>query len=61
MTSSLMAAHSINTAFDDWDVQCWRESPDEVDFMLSGAMTLAAIDVKSGAKYSAPKGLAAFV
>jgi uncharacterized protein len=38
----------------------WRESPNEVDFVLTDGRKLAAIEVKSGATFAAPKGLDAF-
>lgn len=60
LVESCVGAHLINTAPDDCDVQYWRESPDEVDFILSQGQRLVAIEVKSGAKYAAPKGLAVF-
>lgn len=57
---SAVGAHLINTASDNCKVQYWRESPNEVDFVLTDGRKLLAVEVKSGAKFSAPKGLAAF-
>jgi len=39
----------------------WRESPYEVDFVLTYGEKLLAIEVKSGDDYAAPKGLQSFV
>jgi uncharacterized protein len=60
LVESAVGAHLINTASDDCAVHYWRESPDEVDFVLSKAGRLTAIEVKSGAKFATPKGLAVF-
>lgn len=60
LVESSVGAHLCNSAFDDCEVQYWRESPDEVDFVLSNGRKLAAIEVKSGAKFATPKGLEIF-
>lgn len=60
LVESTVGAHLINTAFDNCEVQYWRESPDEVDFVLTNGRKLVAIEVKSSAKYAAPKGLGVF-
>lgn len=60
LVESAVGAHLINTASDDCQVQYWRESPDEVDFILDNGHRLAAIEVKSGSKYATPKGLEVF-
>ncbi len=60
LVESSAGAHLCNTAFDDCEVQYWRESPDEVDFVLSNGRRLTAIEVKSGAKFATPKGLDIF-
>jgi uncharacterized protein len=60
LVESAVGAHLINTAEDRCEVQYWRESPDEVDFVLTNGRKLLAIEVKSGAKYASPKGLEAF-
>ncbi len=60
LVESAVGAHLINTTSDGVEVQYWRESPDEVDFVLSDGRKLVAIEVKSGAKFSAPKGLSVF-
>ena len=60
LVESSVGAHLCNTATDNCQVQYWRESPDEVDFVLSDGRRLLAIEVKSGTSYAAPKGLAVF-
>lgn len=60
LVESAVGAHLINTAPDNCEVQYWRESPDEVDFVLTNGRQLVAIEVKSSAKYAAPKGLSVF-
>ena len=60
LVESAVGAHLINTAFDEIAVQYWRESPDEVDFVLTNRRKLVAIEVKSGTKFAAPKGLSVF-
>lgn len=60
LVESTVGAHLINTASDDCEIQYWRESPDEVDFVLSNGRRLAAIEVKSGTSYAHPKGLSVF-
>lgn len=60
MVESTVGAHLINTASEDCEIQYWRESPLEVDFVLTNGRKILAIEVKSGAKYAAPKGLEVF-
>lgn len=60
MVESTVGAHLINTASEDCEIQYWRESPREVDFVLTNGRKILAIEVKSGAKYAAPKGLDVF-
>jgi predicted AAA+ superfamily ATPase len=50
----------INTASEDCDIHYWRESPHEVDFVLTNGRKVLAIEVKSGQKFAAPKGLEVF-
>ena len=38
----------------------WRESPDEVDFIVTRGQKILAIEVKSGSTYSKPQGLKVF-
>ncbi|HNI51015.1 MAG TPA: ATP-binding protein [Azospira sp.] len=60
LVESTVGAHLINTAADTCEVQYWRESPDEVDFVLCNGRRLVAIEVKGGTKYTTPKGLSVF-
>lgn len=60
LVESTVGAHLINTAAEDCEIQYWRESPDEVDFVLTNGRNLIAIEVKSGAKFATPKGLTVF-
>lgn len=60
LVESTVGAYLCNTAFDDCQVQYWRESPDEVDFVLSNGRKLVAIEVKSGTGFAKPKGLTVF-
>lgn len=61
LVESAVGAHLCNTATDNCQVQYWRESPDEVDFVLNDGHRLLAIEVKSGRTYATPKGLGIFV
>ncbi len=60
LVESAVGAHLCNTASDNCQVCYWRESPNEVDFVLTDGRRLAAIEVKSGATFAASKGLGAF-
>ncbi len=60
LVESAVGAHLCNSVTDNCEVQYWRESPDEVDFILSDGRKLVAIEVKSGSKFVAPKGLTVF-
>lgn len=60
LVESAVGAHLCNTAFDDCQVQYWRESPHEVDFVLSNGRKLVAIEVKSSSGFGLPKGLKVF-
>lgn len=60
LVESTVGAHLINTASDSCEIQYWRESPDEVDFVLTNGRKLVAIEVKSSAKYATPKGVGVF-
>jgi len=60
LVESAVGAHLCNTAFDECDVHYWRESPDEVDFVLTNGRKLVAIEVKSGTNFTPPKGLQIF-
>lgn len=61
LVESTVGAHLINTASDDCQIGYWRESPNEVDFVLTNGRKVLALEVKSGAKYATPKGLKVFV
>lgn len=60
LVESAVGAHLINTASDNCTIHYWRESPNEVDFVLSNRRGLVAIEVKSGANFAMPKGLNVF-
>lgn len=60
LVESAVGAHLINTASEDSTIQYWRESPHEVDFVLTNGRKILGIEVKSGAKYATPKGLEIF-
>ncbi len=61
LVESTVGAHLLNTASDGCEVHYWRESPAEVDFVLTNGRKILAIEVKSGAKFATPKGLEVFV
>ena len=60
LVESTVGAHLCNTVVGKEEVSYWRESPHEVDFVISNAVQLTAIEVKSGAIKGQPKGLAHF-
>jgi len=60
LVESTVGAHLMNTASDNCLVQYWRESPYEVDFVISNPHKIVAIEVKSGASFATPKGLSVF-
>lgn len=60
LAESALGAHLCNTAKVTEKVHYWRESPHEVDFVISDANRLTAIEVKSGATQGGLKGLEAF-
>ncbi len=60
LVESTVGAHLINTASEDCEIHYWRESPHEVDFVLTNGRKILAIEVKSGAKFATPKGLEVF-
>jgi predicted AAA+ superfamily ATPase len=60
LVESTVGAHLINNASHEYKIYYWRESPDEVDFVLTNGKKLIAIEVKSSMKYIAPKGLKIF-
>lgn len=60
LVESTVGAHLCNTVVDKEEVSYWRESPHEVDFVISNAVQLTAIEVKSGAVTGQLKGLSHF-
>ena len=48
VVESAVGAHLINTATENMQVAYWRQSPYEVDFVLSMQKRITAIEVKSG-------------
>lgn len=60
LVESAVGAHLCNSVPDGCLVQYWRESPDEVDFVLSNGRKLIALEVKSGMGFATPKGLKVF-
>ncbi len=61
LVESAIGAHLHNTAATNEEISYWRESPHEVDFVISNAMQLTAIEVKSGASTGKLSGLQEFV
>ena len=58
---SAVGAHLINQAFEHGlELGYWRNGNDEVDFVLSRENRVVAIEVKSGRKRDALKGMARF-
>ncbi|MGB4115604.1 MAG: ATP-binding protein [Polaromonas sp.] len=60
LVESSVGAHLCNTAKTTEKVHYWRESPHEVDFVISDAKRLTAIEVKSGTHHGKLNGLDAF-
>ena len=60
LVESAVGAHLLNSKPQDYGLHYWRESPYEVDFVLSKGQQLLAIEVKSGAEFAIPKGLEVF-
>jgi len=60
LVESAVGAHLLNTRLPDTQLTYWRESPLEVDFVLHSQRGTLAIEVKSGKRFAAPKGLDAF-
>ena len=60
LVESSVGAHLCNTAKSTEAVHYWRESPHEVDFVISDARRVTAIEVKSGTHTGKLGGLAAF-
>ena len=60
LMESAVGTHLINNRPENSNLYYWRESPSEVDFVLTSGEKLLAIEVKSGEDYAAPKGLQVF-
>lgn len=60
LVESTVGAHLCNTAIANEEISYWRESPHEVDFVLSDAMRITAIEVKSGASRGMLSGINEF-
>jgi len=61
LVESSVGAHLANAAATgDIELSWWREGDREVDFVLSGAGGIAAIEVKSGRAAASQPGIAAF-
>ncbi len=60
LVESAVGTHLINNKPENSNLYYWRESPSEVDFVLTYGEKLLAIEVKSGDDYAAPKGLQVF-
>lgn len=60
LVESAVGAHIINTTPSNLRVHYWRESTDEVDFVLGAARRVVAIEVKSGRTARRQPGLEAF-
>lgn len=60
LVESAVGAHLCNTARSTEQIHYWRESPHEVDFVISDAKRLTAIEVKSSTHHGGLDGLSAF-
>lgn len=60
LVESAVGAHLCNTARQTEQVHYWRESPQEVDFVISDAKRLTAIEVKSSTSHGGLGGLEVF-
>jgi predicted AAA+ superfamily ATPase len=60
LVESTVGAHLFNTATFNCKVQYWRESPHEVDFILTNGRSQLAIEVKSGSTFKKNVGLNLF-
>jgi predicted AAA+ superfamily ATPase len=60
LVESAVGAHLCNTARQTEQVHYWRESPQEVDFVISDAKRLTAIEVKSSTSHGGLDGLQEF-
>ena len=60
LVESAVGAHLWNTAESYEDISYWRESPHEVDFVITDAVRMTAIEVKSAAATGQLRGLEEF-
>lgn len=60
LVESAVGAHLVNSACDNCEIHYWRESPDEVDFVIGDGHRMTAVEVKSNVGFAAPKGLDIF-
>jgi len=60
LVESAVGTHLINNKSEECEVFYWRESPYEVDFVVTMGQKNLAIEVKSGATFAKPKGLDVF-
>ena len=60
IVESAIGAHLLNTATSDVRLHYWRDGPHEVDFVLRRGPRVVAIEVKSGPRRGAPRGLETF-
>ena len=62
IAESAVGAHLINQCVGkDIELFYWRESPDEVDFILKKGESIVAIEVKTGFKNESLKGMSKFI
>lgn len=60
LVESAVGAHLVNSASDNCEIHYWRESPDEVDFVIGDGHRMTAVEVKSNVGFAVPKGLDIF-
>lgn len=60
LVESTVGAHLINNKPDGYAIFYWRESPNEVDFIVTSGDKILAIEVKTGSKPAQRHGLDAF-
>jgi uncharacterized protein len=60
LVESAVGAHLLNELPINCTLHYWREGPHEVDFVLGAGRRLVAIEVKSTASFTKPKGLEVF-
>lgn len=60
LVESAVGAHLYNTGIGDCEIYYWRQSPDEVDFVIARGRCVTAFEVKSGKKQRSAPGLHAF-